>query len=90
MDDLYPLLVYEYNKEGRYSTPIRLADEAALLTWFEQNLKKILFERRELRITDLGDDLCFHAVGGDIVYDGVEHFPRGKYGGKLAGPKEAA
>jgi hypothetical protein len=77
MDDLFPVLVYEYNKEGRYGPPLRFW-EGGLQLWLLGNLKRILDEKVELRITDMGDLLCFHAKDGKILYDGQNHYPDGK------------
>ena len=74
-DDLFPVLVYEYDKNGRYGPPKRIPTMEGLEVWFKENLQKILSEKRELRITDTGDLMCFHARNGKIVYDGAKHYP---------------
>jgi len=78
MDDpLFPVLVYEYNTEGFYEPPVRMS-EPQLQMWMRENLVKVLKEKRELRITDGGDTMCFHVQDGKILYDGVKHYPEGK------------
>ena len=76
-NSLFPVLVYEYNSQGRYGEPVRMT-EPRLVLWMTANLKKILREKRELRITDTGDLLCFHVQDGKILYDGQTHYPNGK------------
>jgi hypothetical protein len=76
-DDLFPVLVYEFNSDGRYAAPIRMS-EPRLKTYFVENLRKIIDEKRELRITDGGDNMCFHVKDGKILYDGEKHYPDGK------------
>lgn len=73
MDDLFPLLVYEYNAKHQYGRPRRLENDGDLKLYFIENLKKILDEKRELRITDTGDLLCFHIKDGKVLYDGKNH-----------------
>jgi hypothetical protein len=79
MDDLYPVLVYEYNADGEYGPALRLNTEFQLRNWMRGNLRRILAEKRELRITDTGDLMVFHAVNGSIVYDGARHYKEGEY-----------
>jgi hypothetical protein len=85
MDDLFPVLVYEYNKQGRYGEPLAF-HELGLQIWLAGNLRRILEEKVELRITDMGDLLCFHVKDGKIFYDGQNHYPDGK---EIPSPKEA-
>jgi hypothetical protein len=72
-DDLFPLLVYEFDEEGQYGQPSRLENDGDLRLYFMENLKKILDEKRELRITDTEDLMCYHVKDGKIIYDGKEH-----------------
>lgn len=74
-DDLFPVLVYEYNKDHKYGPPLRMSTLEQLNIWIKLNLRKILDEKRELRITDTGDMMCFHVNNGEILYDGVKHYP---------------
>ncbi|SRR6266576_3401482 len=67
--DFFPLYVYEYNTEGRYGAPLELSNELGLKLWIDGNLQKVLDEKRELRIVDTGDLMCFHVKGGRILYD---------------------
>lgn len=76
--DIFPLFAYEYNAQGYYSEPETIKDMVELDAYFKKNLKKILDEKRELRITDTGDLLCFHVQNGKILYDGEKHYPEGK------------
>jgi len=76
-DDLFPVLVYEYNEQGRYGEPERLF-EPGLQAYFKLKLRKVLNEKRELRITDMGDRMVFHVRDGKILYDGENHYPNGK------------
>lgn len=73
----YPVRVYEYNAKGMYGPPIRCESEEELKAWFLEHFPKLMREKRELRITDTGDLMVFHAKNGMIVYDGVRHTPEG-------------
>lgn len=73
-DELFPVLVYEYDKNHEYGVPLRIHTLEILEAWFKGNLQKILDEKRELRITDIGDLMCFHVKNGKILYDGKTHF----------------
>lgn len=75
--DLFPVLVYEYRQDGFYLDPEKVYTLLGLNTWMKANLQKILQEKRELRITDMGDRLCFHAHNGEILYDGKNHYDPG-------------
>lgn len=77
MNDLWPVLVYEYDVNGRYHKPCVMQEEE-LQAFFLGHLRQILKEKRELRITDGGDNMCFHVQDGKILFDGTKHFPEGK------------
>ena len=64
----FPLRLYEYNAEGRYGYPLRIENSAALEVAMTTIVKAALAERREVRITDTGDDLVFHVQNGSIVW----------------------
>ncbi len=76
-DNLFPVLVYEYDKDGRYGPLLRIENEADMKLWFMTKLKPIIDGKREVRITDTGDLMCFHARNGKILYDGKNHYPEG-------------
>ena len=77
-DELYPLFVYLYNKEGWYKEPIRIENETALMFMFRGPIKEAIREKLEVRITDTGDLLCFHAANGSILWDGKTHYEPGE------------
>ena len=77
MDDLFPVLIYEYNKAGRYGEPLQV-NELGLQLWFKDNLQRVLNEKVELRITDMMDLMVFHCKDGKILYDRENHYPEGK------------
>ena len=66
--DGYPFLIYEYNAEGRYGPPKRLNNAAELEAAMRTTVKRAVAERREIRITDTGDMLVFHAQDGEILF----------------------
>jgi hypothetical protein len=68
LDDDFPLRLYEYNAEGRYGFPVRLNNSAELESAMKTTVKRALDEKREIRITDTGDILVFHAQDGAIVF----------------------
>ena len=72
--DLYPLLLYIYGDEGLNQGSIRLNNEVALAYAFRTSIKYAIENKREVRITDTGDLLCFHARDGKILYDGIKHY----------------
>lgn len=72
-DDLYPILVYVYNKDGFYSHPVRVYNKTELAFIFETAVVPAINEKREVRMTDTGDLLVFHSYNGCIKYDGMTH-----------------
>ena len=70
MSDIYPLFVYEYGFDGLHGGRIPLNNAEELRDYFEENLKKILAEKREFRITNSLDLMCFHVRNGKVLYNG--------------------
>jgi hypothetical protein len=64
----YPLYLYEYNAEGRYSDPLHIAGPAGLEFIMGTLVKTALAEKREVRIVDESDVCVFHARDGEIVW----------------------
>lgn len=69
--DEFPLRLYEYNTEGRYGKPVRIDNAAQLEIAMRTTVRRALDEKREIRITDMDDFLCFHARNGGIVFPPV-------------------
>ncbi len=68
---LYPMRLYVYNEEGRYGPPVIITSEAQLHSLGTKMLLRDAMARKvEIRITDPGDLLLFHAEGGVIKFDG--------------------
>jgi len=72
--DLYPLYLFIYNAEGFHSTGVRLEDKHKLEYALKTSIKLAIANKREVRITDSGNLLCFHAKDGKILYDGERHY----------------
>lgn len=68
MTDDYPLYLYEYNAEGRYGEPLRIAGPAGLQMLMGTLVKQALAEKREVRIVDAADVCVFHTRDGEIVW----------------------
>ena len=72
--NLYPLYLFIYDENGFHSTGVRLEDKYKLEYAFKTSIKFAIANKREVRITDSGDLLCFHAKDGKILYDGERHY----------------
>jgi len=70
--DLYPLFLYIYDIDGCHRGSIKIDNKIALEYAMRTSIKIAINQKREVRITDTGDLLCFHSQGGAILYDGVE------------------
>lgn len=65
---LFPARLYLFGADGRHSGGKWLRTEAALREALDTTVRAALIAKREVRITDPGDMLVFHAVGGEIVF----------------------
>lgn len=71
---LYPMRLYLYDASGRYGEPVVINSEAHLHSAGTKALVQVAMrEGREVRITDPGDLLLFHAQGGKVLWDGKNH-----------------
>lgn len=68
--------LYEYDANGRYSAPALIEAEAGLDDAVASIIRVALAEKREVRITDSGDALVFHAQNGEIVFPTEEDIAR--------------
>ncbi len=68
---LYPMQVYIYNLDGTYGDPVQI-DSVEQLSGpgTKMMIRTAMQEKREIRITDPGDSLLFHAKNGKILWDG--------------------
>jgi len=64
----FPLYLYEYDAAGCYSEPVPISGRPALEVAMSTIVRRAIDEKREVRITDVGDDMVFHAVNGKIVW----------------------
>jgi len=72
---LYPMFIYIYNADGTYGEPIQINSEAQLKgPGTIMVLRHAMQSGVEIRITDPGDLLVFHANHGKIIFDG-QHPP---------------
>ena len=74
--NLYPLYLFIYNENGFHSTGVRLENKQKLEYAFKTSIKLAIANKREVRITDSGNLLCFHAKDGKILYDGEKYYER--------------
>lgn len=66
--DDFPLFLYLYDQQGFYRGAKRLGNRQELKTTFEREVVPAIRERREVRICDTADYLCFHAKDGRVLY----------------------
>lgn len=66
----YPMLGYEYNQDGRYGEPRHIKNEGQLRCFFVDVVKPAIKEKREIRITNLMDEMLFHTKDGRIIFGG--------------------
>jgi hypothetical protein len=79
--DLYPAHLYIYDESGRYGRPETLVDPQALSVAMFGPVRDAMAQRREVRITDPGDMLVFHAVDGKIVWPTQDDVAQASEGG---------
>jgi hypothetical protein len=65
---LFPARLYLFGADGRHSGGKWLRTEADLREALDTTVRAALIAKREVRITDPGDMLVFHAVDGEIVF----------------------
>lgn len=65
--DIYPLFLYIYRHDGYHTGSELLRNEDQLKTALAGKVKEAIMQGREVRITDTGDLLVFHAEHGKIV-----------------------
>jgi hypothetical protein len=73
----FPFLLYVYDADGRYSKPDRIETTDALEAAMCGPVKLAIAEKREVVITDVGDDCLFHAKDGRIIFPTPEDITRG-------------
>ena len=64
----FPLFLYEYDADGRYGKPLKIAGPPGLEFAMATTVKQAIAEKREVRITDTSDFLVFHAENGEIIW----------------------
>ena len=70
---VFPMFVYIYEADGTYGDPVQINSEAQLHGPDTRIMIKVAMEqKREIRITDPGDLMLFHAKDGRILFDGKE------------------
>ncbi len=66
-DPYYPMGLYIFRSDGFHAGPMWLKDEAALDN-AKPTIDNAMRERREIRITDPGDNMLFHAQNGRVLW----------------------
>lgn len=66
----YPMLGYEYGADGKYDKPRHIKNDGQLRCFFVDVVKQAIKEKREIRITNMMDEMLFHAKDGRILFDG--------------------
>ena len=79
-DDGYPMRLYVYGHNGRHSGGTWLYTEAELHDAMTTVVKPALADKREVRITDSGDCMIFHAENGRIVWPTAADLAAGRGG----------
>jgi len=69
-------LLYEYGSDGRYSKPMEIS-ETSLDMVFRTIVRVAKEEKREIVITDMGDDCVFHMKDGVILFPTQEMYSNG-------------
>lgn len=64
---LYPARLYEFDENGRYGRPLVVHNDTEL-EYHLKRIKPFVEAGREIRITDPGDRLVFHAKDGAVVF----------------------
>lgn len=64
----YPMYLYIFNADGMHNGKVTIKNEAELVRYMETDVKKAMWEGREVRITDVMDNLCWHAEHGKVVW----------------------
>jgi hypothetical protein len=68
-DDLYPISLYLYDKEGRYGKPFTIESEEQLNGFgVRLSVAIAMQEGRKVVMTDPLDRMVFHAEGGAILF----------------------
>lgn len=70
---VYPVLLYIYGADGFHRGSIPINSKAQLEIAFKTIIKFAINEKREVRITDIGDLMVFHSYNGCIKYNGMSH-----------------
>ena len=78
MSDDYPFFLYVFDVHGHYGERTRIGNDTELHAAFV-SIKPMIAAGREVRITDSGDDLVFHAANGKIIWPTPEQLKRAKY-----------
>lgn len=68
MEDGFPLLLYIYNEQGKYDTPLDIPTRLGLEILMETTIKPAIEAGRKVIITDCGDDCVLHAEGGKVLF----------------------
>ena len=70
-EPLYPISIYIYNLDGSYGEPIQINSDAQLNSLGTKIILRVAMgQRQEIRMTDPGDRMLFHAKDGKILFDG--------------------
>lgn len=69
-ESIYPVLGYEYGPDGKYDKPRQIKTEGQLRQFFNDVVKPALKEKREIRITNMSDEILFHVKNGKVLFDG--------------------
>lgn len=70
MSEFEPLLGYEYNTQGYHGSGTLLRTEKELDLYMEKVVSVAFNERREVMLTDMGDNAVFHCKEGRVIFAG--------------------
>ena len=68
MSEDYPMYLYEYGADGMHSGRQYINNDTELRAMMASVVTQAMREGREIRITDTGDHLIFHAEHGRVVW----------------------
>lgn len=66
-------MLYEYDKEGYHTGGLEISDNTLEMV-FRTVVKVAKEEKREIVITDMGDDCVFHMKDGEILFPTPEMY----------------
>lgn len=64
----FPLYIYIYNADGMHNGKISITNQMDLERHMDTDIRNAFLSKCEVRITDVVDNLCWHAVNGKLIF----------------------